>query len=180
MGRVVVCLTCLALGQAAGAPVKTIEDGVLDKMVLYVETLDNPTSVPVVMRPFDASMADLGTGNKGGKATRQEEARTMQSEGPRVLAERFATALQNSGPFKSVRVLKVDEDVPDGAILVEGKFVTLDPGSRAKRSSRGSGQASRPSRSSDPSRTRRDEPWRPSSSDVSAPWASAVVIRSAS
>ena len=133
MGKVLVCLTCLALGQAVGTPVRTIEDGVLDKMVLYVETLDNPTSVPVVMRPFDASMADLGTGDKGGKETRQEEARTMQSEGPRVLAERFATALQNSGPFKSVRVLKVEEEVPEGAILVEGKFVTLDPGSRAKR-----------------------------------------------
>ena len=133
MVKVVVCLTCLALGQAAGAPVKTIEDGVLDKMVLYVETLDNPTSVPIVMRPFDASMADLGTGNKGGKETRQEEARTMQGEGPRVLAERFATALRNSGPFKSVRVLKVDEGAPEAAILVEGKFVTLDPGSRTKR-----------------------------------------------
>ena len=152
----------------------------LDKMVLYVETLDSPTSVPVVMRPFDASMADLGTGNKGGKETRQEEARTMQSEGPRVLAERFATALQNSGPFKSVRVLKVDEEVPEGAILVEGKFVTLIRAVARSATSRGSGQASRQSRSSDPSRTRRDEPWRPSSSDVSAPWASAAGIRSAS
>jgi hypothetical protein len=133
MGKLWVCLICLGLGQAVGTPVKTIEDGVLDKMVLFVETLDNPTAVAVVMRPFDASMADLGTGNKGGKETRQEEARTMQNEGPRVLAERFATALQNSGPFKSARVLKADEGVPDGAIVVEGKFVTLDPGSRAKR-----------------------------------------------
>jgi hypothetical protein len=30
-------------------------------------------------------------------------------------------------------VLKADETVPDGAFVVEGKFVTLDPGSRTKR-----------------------------------------------
>ena len=78
-------------------------------------------------------MAISGTRKKGGTKIRQEESRTMQGEGARVLAERFATALRNSGPFKSVRVLKVDEDVPEAAILVEGKFVTLDPGSRTKR-----------------------------------------------
>jgi hypothetical protein len=57
----------------------------------------------------------------------------MQNEGPRVLSERFVATLDKSGPFKSVRVLKSDEAVPDGALIVEGKFVTLDPGSRTKR-----------------------------------------------
>jgi hypothetical protein len=57
----------------------------------------------------------------------------MQDEGPRVLAERFVATLEKSGPFKSVRVIKADEAVPESAIVVEGKFVTIDPGSRTKR-----------------------------------------------
>ena len=87
----------------------------------------------MVIKPFDASAADLGTGGKDGKDARQQEAKTMQNEGPRVLAERFVATLEKSGPFKSVRALEADEAVPDGALVVEGKFVTLDPGSRAKR-----------------------------------------------
>jgi hypothetical protein len=82
---------------------------------------------------FDASAADLGTGAKGGKEARQQEAQTMQNEGPRVLGERFVATLEKLGPFKSVRVLKADDPKPENAIIVEGKFVTLDPGSRAKR-----------------------------------------------
>jgi Domain of unknown function (DUF4410) len=126
-----VAMTCRTIG--AQSPVKTIEDGVLDKISLFVAALDNPAKLTVVMKPFDASAADLGTGGKEGKETRQEEARTMQNEGPRVLAERFAAALIKSGPFGQVRVLRADEPVLDGALVVEGKFVTLDPGSRAKR-----------------------------------------------
>ena len=56
----------------------------------------------------------------------------MQNEGPRVLAERFVATL-SKGPFTTVRALAADEAVPAGALVVEGKFVTLDPGSRAKR-----------------------------------------------
>lgn len=128
------CLV-LVLGQvlAAQTPVKTIEDGVLDKIALFAASLDRPSELTVVIKPFDATAADLGTGSKGGKDTRQQEARTMQNEGPRVLAERFVSTLESSGPFKAVRVLKADEAPPDGALVVEGKFVTLDPGSRAKR-----------------------------------------------
>jgi hypothetical protein len=125
----------LLVGQALGAqaPLKTIEDGVLDNIQLFVPALEQVTDLTVVMKPFDASLADLGTGGKDGKEARQEESKTMQNEGPRVLAERFASTLEKSGPFKSVRVLKADERVPDRALVVEGRFVTIDPGSRAKR-----------------------------------------------
>ena len=126
-----VVLLCAPL--AAQAPVKTIEEGVLDRIELFVPSLDRAADLPVVIRPFDASTAHLGTGGKGGKETRQEEARTMQNEGPRVLAERFVSALEKRGPFKSVLVAKPGEPLPEGALIVEGKFVTLDPGSRAKR-----------------------------------------------
>jgi hypothetical protein len=120
-----------ALG--AQAPVKTIEDGVLDKIELFVASPGGKDLV-VVMKPFDTSKADLGTGGKDGKDARQQEAKTMQNEGPRVLAEHFVTGLEKSGAVKSVRALtSADDAVPDGALVVEGSFLTLDPGSRAKR-----------------------------------------------
>jgi hypothetical protein len=134
--RSLICGSVLIiLGHAVGAqaPVKTIEDGPLDHIQLFVPTLEQGSTLTVVIRPFDASSADLGTGGKGGKDTRQEESKTMQNDGPRALGERFVSTLEKSGPFKAVRMLKADEAAPDGALVVEGKFVTLDPGSRAKR-----------------------------------------------
>jgi len=123
----------LAFAISAQPPLKPIEDGVLDKIQLFVATLDNPSNLAVVIKPFEASSADLGTGSQGGKEARQEEAQTMQSEGPRVLGDRFVTTLQKLGPFKSARVLKGEEAAPDGTLVIEGKFVAIDPGSRAKR-----------------------------------------------
>jgi hypothetical protein len=125
----------LVAGSAVGAqsPVRTIEDGALDKIELFVAALDKPGELTVVIKPFDASGAELGTGGKDGKEARQQEAKTMQGEGPRVLAERLAATLNESKSFKQVQVAKADEAVPAGGVVIEGKFVTLDPGSRAKR-----------------------------------------------
>jgi hypothetical protein len=128
-----VLVVLLVQALSAQTSVKTIEDGALDKIELFVPSLDSPTNLTVLIRPFDASAADLGTGDKDGKDARQQEAQTMKSEGPRVLAERFVATLEKDGPFKTVRALKADETVPDGALVVEGKFVTIDPGSRVKR-----------------------------------------------
>jgi hypothetical protein len=135
MHRLICGCVLIILGHTLGAqaPVKTIADGALDHIEVFVPTLEQGSSLVVVMRPFDASAADLGTGGKGGKDTRQDESKTMQNEGPRVLGERFVSTLEKSGPFKGVRMLTADEAVPEGALVVEGKFVTLDPGSRAKR-----------------------------------------------
>lgn len=127
----VVLLVGVALG--AQAPLKTIEDGALDNIQLFVSALERGPDLTVVIKPFDASAADLGTGGKDGKDARQQESKTMQGEGPRVLAERLALTLEKSGPFKSVRVLKAEEVAPNDALVVEGKFVTIDPGSRTKR-----------------------------------------------
>ena len=129
------CVVLIVAGQAlrAQTPLKTIEDGALDNIQLFVAALEQAPNLLVVLKPFDASAADLGTGGKSGKDARQQEAKTMQNEGPRVLGERFVATLEKGGPFKAVRVLKADEAAPDGALVVEGKFVTLDPGSRTKR-----------------------------------------------
>jgi uncharacterized protein DUF4410 len=128
------CICLLAVPVLlAQAPVKTIEDGALDRIELFVASLEPPASLAIAIKPFDASAADLGTGAKDGKEARQQEAQTMKNEGPRVLAERFSATLEKSGPFKSVRILKPDEAIAEGTLVVEGKFVTIDPGSRAKR-----------------------------------------------
>jgi hypothetical protein len=123
----------LVQGLAAQKPIKSIEDGALDRIDLYVASLERPGETSVAIRPFDASAAELGTGGKEGKEARQQEAQTMKTDGPRVLAERFVATLEKGGPFKKVAELKADEPVPEGAIVVEGKFLTIDPGSRAKR-----------------------------------------------
>jgi hypothetical protein len=116
----------------AQSPVKTIEGGALDRIELFVAALDKPGDLTVVVKPFDASKADLGTGGKDGKDTRQREAQTMQNEGPRVLGEKLVATLATS-PFKAARVAAGDEAVALGSLLVEGTFVTIDPGSRTKR-----------------------------------------------
>jgi hypothetical protein len=130
---VLVTLTLFAAALSAQSPVKTIEDGALDRIELYIAALEDPKTTTVVIKPFDASIADLGTGGKDGKEARQEEAQTMVREGPRVLAERFVTTITQSGPFKDARALETADAIPAGALVVEGKFVTLDPGSRTKR-----------------------------------------------
>ena len=40
--------------------VRTIDHGALDRIELFIEKVDQPAAVTVVMRPFDASAADLG------------------------------------------------------------------------------------------------------------------------
>ena len=130
---ILLALSLVWLGAQAQQPVRVVEDGALDRIELFVAAIEGPAATTVVLKPFDASLADLGTGGKDGKQTRQEEARTMQAEGPRVLAERFLATLKASGPFKDVVVLKDGETAPDGALVVTGKFLALDPGSRAKR-----------------------------------------------
>jgi hypothetical protein len=133
--RLALAAVVIGAGLSAGAqsPVRTIEDGALDKIELFVASLEKPADLTVVIKPFDASGANLGTGGKDGKEARQQEAKTMQNEGPRVLADRLAATLTESKAFKQVQVAKADEAVPAGGVVIEGKFLTLDPGSRAKR-----------------------------------------------
>jgi uncharacterized protein DUF4410 len=128
-----VALLLLTPVMASQKAVRTIEDGVLDRIELFVAAIEQPGDRAVVIRPFDTSRAELGTGSDGGKEARQQEAQTMKNEGPRVLAERFVATLEKSGPFKAVRSLKADEPAPEQALVVEGTFLQLDPGSRAKR-----------------------------------------------
>ena len=91
MHRLICGGVALLMGPALGAqaPLKTVKDGALDNIQVFVAALEQAPGLAVVIKPFDASAADLGTGGKDGKEARQEEAKAMQNEGPRVLAERF-------------------------------------------------------------------------------------------
>ena len=120
----------LALSAGAAEPVRTVEDGLLDEIALYAEAL--PPATVVVIRAFDASKAELGTGAEGGKESRVEAAKTIQASGPKLLSSSFATKLAGLGTFKDVR----EDDgspLPSDALVIEGRFTQLDPGSKAKR-----------------------------------------------
>ena len=104
-------------------PVRTVKGG-LDDAKLYTDRL--PSSSHVVMKLFSATDADLTNGEK------KEETKTLQADGPRMLAERFVTKLRELGPFADVSSAPGGA-LPADALVVEGKFVELDPGSRAKR-----------------------------------------------
>ena len=94
-----IVLAALLLSQTQ-APVKTIEDGVLDRIELYARVLEHPDRLTVDVRPFDIAGVDLGTGGAAGKDTRQQEAQTIMNEGPRVLGE-HSSRLWRSSPFKA-------------------------------------------------------------------------------
>ena len=123
MRSVVAILAVGLLGQSA-SPEQTVKGGILDEVKIYTTT--PPTSKVVVIRPFSATDADLTEGDK------KEETKKMQSIAPGVLCDEFVSKLKGMGPFTEVSVLKEGTATAD-AIVVEGKFVEIDPGSRAKR-----------------------------------------------
>ena len=101
---------------------REIKGGILDEVKLYV---DKPSAKRVVIRPFSATDSDIVNGEK------KDETKTMQADGPRLLAERFVARLKEIGPLVDVSVATGSE--PADALIVEGQFIELDPGSRAKR-----------------------------------------------
>jgi hypothetical protein len=116
-------LTLSTASFAADKPVRTIKDGILDEARLFVDK--PPQAKTVVVRLFSATDADIVEGEK------KDETKTMQADAPKMLAERIVEKLKDYGTFTSVTI--GDKETPAGALIVEGKFVELDPGSRAKR-----------------------------------------------
>ena len=110
--------------------VRHVEDGVLDRIDLHVERM--PAAEIVVVRPFSTEGADLGTGGEGGKAKNVSTVEAMKSEAPLMLTNALVSRLRELGSVKEVRA-DDGSAIPAGAIIVEGRFLQLDPGSRAKR-----------------------------------------------
>ncbi len=107
-----------------------VRDGVLDEIDLRVAAIER--SIPVVIRTFPADKAELGTGEEGGKENRVEAAQSMQKLAPDLLKEALKKALAESGVFGAL-ITDDGGTVPEGAVVIEGRFVLIDPGSRAKR-----------------------------------------------
>src|SRR5438874_1984090 len=76
-------------------PAREIKGGILDDVKLYV---DKPSARRVVIRPFSATDADVVNGDK------KDETKTLQADGPRLLADRFVAKLKEIGPFASVSI----------------------------------------------------------------------------
>jgi hypothetical protein len=121
----VVMFACVAAGLRAADPVRTIKDGALDQIRLFVDKL--PDTKAVVIRPFSATDDDIVEGEK------KEETKTMQKDAPKLLADEFVSQVKDKGCFTTSIVVDQGKTPPNNALVVEGKFVELDPGSRAKR-----------------------------------------------
>ena len=130
----VVCLVLPAgVGPAAarGKDSMNIKEGVLDEIHLKVASIEK--GVPVVIRTFSTEGVDLGTGGKDAKNEQRADAtKTMLKVAPDMLTEAFKTAIQESKSFGEVLPPDADQ-IPDNALVIEGKFTRIDPGSRAKR-----------------------------------------------
>jgi hypothetical protein len=126
-----VAATCLGVSRvtptlhAQGSPVQTVKGGFVDELKLFVAKL--PETKVVVMKPFSATDADITEGDK------KDETRAMQPLAPGVLSDEFIARLKSMGPFTDVSLLAEGATPPADAIVVEGKFKEMDPGSRAKR-----------------------------------------------
>src|SRR5215216_419587 len=96
-------------------PLKTIREGVLDRIELFVDRPPRAADSVVTIKPFTTQGANLGTGATG-TADAQKAARTMSTEAPKELEAAFMKALTSSGSFKGV--------VRDGTgdLVVEGSF----------------------------------------------------------
>jgi hypothetical protein len=105
---------------AQDKPVRTIKEGILDQIKLYVEK--PPSTARVSIRPF--STADL--------EGESEETKKMKGDAPGMLAERFSAKLKELGPYTDIAPLANAAPASD-ALVVDGKFTEMDPGSRAKR-----------------------------------------------
>lgn len=110
---------------AQGSPLQTVKGGFVDEVKLYVARL--PETKVVVMRPFSATDADITEGDK------KDETKKMQPIAGRTLGDEFVAQLKKLGPFTEVALLEEGAAPPADAILVEGKFTEMDPGSAAKR-----------------------------------------------
>ena len=119
-------LTALVVQLAAQSPVRTIEDGALDEIKLYVDKL--PSAAKVAIRPFSATDTDLTEGAKD-----SEDTKKMQAEAPAMLSDSFAARIKKLAPATEVSILTADAAVPAGAVVFEGQFIEMDPGSMAKR-----------------------------------------------
>ena len=99
----------------------------LDHVTIHVSSISKDT--PVRIRPFPAANASMGHAKK---AEHREQAERMKQEVPGLLLTSLVNKLKAAG-FADVAVLEKDEQAPEKAYIIEGKFTVLHPGSQQER-----------------------------------------------
>jgi len=128
----VLSIACLLLGGAgvAAAPL-TVDEGILDHLVVH--TTELPKDSGLLISLFSAEKADLGTGDttEDKYQKRKDAAESIQKKGPVILASQIVTELTGKATFSYVK--EAGGEIPSDALVVEGRFTVIQPGSRAKR-----------------------------------------------
>jgi len=86
----------------------------------------------LVIKQFSTENADFGTAKKKAKKKAQDVAEQMEATAPPALAQSIVNHLEDENVFESVSLYRDGEDLED-AMVLEGEFTVLNPGSRGKR-----------------------------------------------
>ena len=100
----------------------------VDRYEIKVQSVAQDSTI--VFRDFSVENTDFG---KQKKKTQQDAAQIMRTTAPLAFREAFVRHLNESGSFAGVEAATADTEIPQGALVVEGEFTALNPGSRAKR-----------------------------------------------
>jgi len=128
------CVVAVAMvslsGCASSGSAKGQGKAILDTENRLVTSI--PKGATLVVRPFSTTATDFGTGGEGGTESRVEAANVMRETAPGVLAAAVKSAVEEGGAFARV-VIDATAKSPRDGIVLEGRFVRIDPGSRVKR-----------------------------------------------
>jgi len=94
------------------------------------------TSIPrgseILIREFSTEEVDLGTAENNSNEKRNEAAQIMKRTAPALLASKIRTTLERQHALKPLPE-GADSCNADSCMVLEGRFVMINPGSRAKR-----------------------------------------------
>lgn len=88
---------------------------------------------PLVVRLFSSEGADLGGGASPKNPKKHAAAQQLTATAPRALADSLKAQIEAKGSFASVTILEDGAAPPEGALVLDGRFTALDPGSRGAR-----------------------------------------------
>lgn len=121
-------LLALPPGSASNAEEgKAVDGKVLDHAVIHQDSIAKEQ--PIRVRPFASENADVG---KTGKKKYSHIAIMMKETAPTALLTQCLEGLREGG-FADVAEMNDEEGLPEDALVIDGEFTMLNPGSRAKR-----------------------------------------------